>query len=57
MGMENKWADLDIMVVAIMVVAVKLGAVASVQVHGGVYLFGASVLLIMIITHRVVCLL
>jgi len=50
----GRWAMLDVMVVAIMVVTVKLGAVVSVQVHGGVYLFGASVLLIMIITHRVV---
>ena len=50
----GRWAMLDVMVVAIMVVTVKLGAVASVQIHGGVYLFGASVLLIMIITHRVV---
>ena len=50
----GRWAMLDVMVVAIMVVTVKLGVVVSVQVHGGLYLFGASVLLIMIITHRVV---
>lgn len=50
----GRWAMLDVLVVAVMVVAVKLGAIVSVQVHEGFYLFGVSVLLIMVITHRVV---
>ena len=50
----GRWAMLDVMVVAILIVTVKLGAVASIQVHSGLYVFGSSVLLIMLITHRVV---
>jgi len=50
----GRWAMLDVMVVALLIVTVKLGAIASIQVHEGLYVFGASVLLIMIITHLVV---
>lgn len=50
----GRWAMLDVMVVAVIIVTVKLGAIASIQVHTGLYLFGAAVLLIMFITHRVV---
>lgn len=49
----GRWAMLDVMVVAILIVTVKLGALVSVQVHSGLYIFGAAVLLIMLITHRV----
>ncbi len=50
----GRWAMLDVMVVAILIVTVKLGAVASIEVHYGLYVFGIAVLLIMYITHRVV---
>jgi paraquat-inducible protein A len=50
----GRWAMLDVMVVAVMIVTVKLGVVAEVEIHPGLYLFGAAVLLIMYITHRVV---
>lgn len=49
----GRWAMLDVMVVAILIVTVKLGAIASIKVHYGLYLFGTAVLLIMLITHRV----
>lgn len=49
----GRWAMLDVFVVAILIVTVKLGAIASVEVHPGLYVFGAAVLLIMIITDRV----
>lgn len=52
----GRWAMLDVMVVAILIVAVKLGAVASVEVHSGLFVFGMSVLMTMFITHRVVSL-
>jgi paraquat-inducible protein A len=45
---------LDVMVVAVMIVTIKLGVVAQIEIHPGLYLFGAAVLLIMYITHRVV---
>jgi paraquat-inducible protein A len=50
----GRWAMLDGMVVAVLIVTVKLGAIASVEVHSGLYMFGLAVLLIMFITHRVV---
>jgi paraquat-inducible protein A len=50
----GRWAMLDVMVVAVMIVTVKLGVVAQVEIHSGLYLFGGAVLLIMYITHRVV---
>lgn len=52
----GRWAMLDVMVVAILIVAVKLGAIASIEVHSGLFVFGLSVLMIMFITHRVVSL-
>jgi paraquat-inducible protein A len=50
----GRWAMLDVMVVAVLIVTVKLGAIASIKVHLGLFVFGASVLLIMLITNRVV---
>jgi len=50
----GRWAMLDVMVVALLIVTVKLGAIARIEVHEGLYVFGASVILIMVITHFVV---
>ncbi|MCU7849485.1 MAG: paraquat-inducible protein A [Candidatus Thiodiazotropha sp. (ex Lucinoma kastoroae)] len=50
----GRWAMLDVMVVAVMIVTVKLGVIAEIEIHTGLYLFGAAVLLIMYITHQVV---
>lgn len=50
----GRWAMLDVMVVAILIVTVKLGAIASIEVHYGLYVFGFAVLLIMFVTSRVV---
>lgn len=49
----GRWAMLDVMVVAVMIVTVKLGVVAQIEIRPGLYLFGAAVLLIMYVTHRV----
>ena len=49
----GKWSMLDVFVVAVLLVAVKLGALAQVQIHGGLYAFAASVLLTMGVTARV----
>lgn len=46
----GKWSMLDVFVVAVLLVAVKLGALAEVRVHVGLYAFAASVLLTMAIT-------
>ncbi|WP_010322099.1 paraquat-inducible protein A [Marinobacterium stanieri] len=50
----GRWAMLDVLVVAVLIVTVKLGAIASIEVHSGLYAFGASVLMIMLITSQVV---
>ena len=50
----GRWAMLDVLVVAILIVAVKLGTIASLQIHYGLYVFGAAVLLIMLVTSRVI---
>jgi paraquat-inducible protein A len=50
----GRWAMLDVMVVAVMIVTVKLGVVAEIEIHPGLYLFGTAVLLIMYVTHQVV---
>lgn len=50
----GRWAMLDVMVVAVLIVTVKLGTIASIKIHFGLYVFGAAVLLIMFITQRVV---
>ena len=54
MHQYGKWSMLDVFVVALLVVAVKLGAVASVETHYGLYAFGSAVLLTMAITARVI---
>ena len=46
----GRWSMLDVFVVAVLVATVKLGAVANVQVHYGLYLFAAAVLLTMAAT-------
>ena len=50
----GRWAMLDVMVVAVLIVTVKLGAVASIEVHYGLYVFGIAVLMLMFITRWVV---
>jgi len=54
MHQYGKWSMLDVFVVAVLLATVKLGAVANVQLHYGLYLFAAAVILTMIVTARVV---
>lgn len=50
----GRWAMLDVMVVAVLIVTVKLGVIASIEVQFGLFVFGAAVLLMMLITNKVV---
>lgn len=50
----GRWSMLDVMVVAVLIVTVKLGAIASIDIHYGLYVFSAAVLMIMFITSQVV---
>jgi paraquat-inducible protein A len=43
----GKWSMLDVFVVALLLVSVKLGALAKVEVHFGLYAFATAVLLTM----------
>ena len=43
----GKWSMLDVFVVALLLVSVKLGVLAKVEVHYGLYAFATSVLLTM----------
>lgn len=56
MHLYGKWSMLDVFVVAVLVVAVKLGAIASVEMRYGLYFFATAVLLMMVLTARVVSL-
>ena len=56
MHLYGKWSMLDVFVVAILVVAVKLDAIADVQMRYGLYAFAGSVLITMFITARIVVL-
>jgi paraquat-inducible protein A len=44
----GKWSMLEVFVVALLLVSVKLGALAKVTVHYGVYTFACSVILTML---------
>lgn len=46
----GKWSMLDVFVTAIIIVSVKLGALASAKAEKGIYFFGASILVAMIST-------
>ena len=46
----GKWSILDVFVASIIIVAVKLGVLASAKVEKGIYFFGMSILLAMIVT-------
>ncbi len=52
-ALYGKWSMLDVFVVALLLVSIKLGAVASVEVHYGLYAFAAAVLLTMVSTSTV----
>ena len=56
MHLYGKWSMLDVFIVAVLVVAVKLGAIASVEMRYGLYAFAAAVILTMYVTARVVSL-
>lgn len=43
----GKWSMLDVFVVALLLVSVKLGALAKIEVHFGLYAFAVGVLLTM----------
>lgn len=49
----GKWSMLDVFVVAVLIASVKLGALATIEVHYGLYVFAVAVILMMINTNFV----
>lgn len=49
----SKWSMLDVFVVALLVVSVKLGALAEAHVEYGIYAFAASVIITMLVSDWV----
>jgi paraquat-inducible protein A len=49
----GKWSMLDVFIVAILIASVKLGSIASIEVHYGLYIFTAGVILIMVSAHYI----
>ena len=49
----GKWSMLDVFVAALLIVTIRLGAMADVKVHFGLYAFAVSVILAMIATSYV----
>ena len=49
----GKWSMLDVFVVAVLIASVKLGSIASIEIHYGLYVFAASVILMMVATHLI----
>lgn len=56
MHLYGKWSMLDVFVVAVLVVTVKLGAIASVEMRMGLYFFSLAIMLTMYVTAKVVSL-
>ena len=50
--MLGKWSMLDVFMAAIVVAILTLGAVASVEPHPGLYVFGGAIVLAMMASHR-----
>lgn len=53
LALLGKWSMLDVFVVAVLIASVKLGSIASIEIHYGLYVFAASVLLMMVATHLI----
>jgi paraquat-inducible protein A len=49
----GKWSMLDVFVVAVLIASVRLGPLASIELHRGLYFFSASVIMIMIASRVV----
>jgi len=49
----GRWSMLDVFVAAILVVVIKLSLISEVEIHAGLYVFMAAVLLSMIAVRRI----
>lgn len=49
----GKWSMLDVFVAALIVVAVKTSLISEVEIHPGIYLFSAAVILSLLVVSRI----
>ena len=49
----GKWSMLDVFVAALLIVTIRLGTMADVEVHFGLYAFAGAVILTMVTTSKV----
>lgn len=52
LAMIGKWSMADVFVIAILVATVKLGMIATIEVHAGLFVFGAGVITSMLLVNR-----
>ncbi len=52
----GRWSMLDVFVMAILVVVIKLSLISDVEIHAGLYVFAAAVILSMIAVRRIAAL-
>ena len=53
LSLIGKWSMMDVFIVAILVIVGKFRGVAEVEIHYGLYMFAASVILIQIVTCQI----
>ena len=49
----GKWSMADVFIIAIMAATIKFGGLAAVHVHIGLLFFAISVVLSLVVTHRI----
>ena len=52
LAIVGKWSMTDVFVIAVLAATVKLGMIATIEVHTGLFVFGAGVISSMLLVHR-----
>jgi len=52
LAIVGKWSMTDVFVIAVLAATVKLGMIATIEVHMGLFVFGAGVITSMLLVHR-----
>jgi len=52
LGITSKYSMLDVFVVAVLVVMIRIGIVSEIEIHYGIYVFSAAILLSILCSHR-----
>jgi len=52
LAMVGKWSMTDVFVIAVLAATVKLGMIATIEVHAGLFVFGAGVIISMLLVNR-----